>query len=141
MKKATRFILAWSAREMALIEHVRRNFLPVPKADVEGAEGVEYSFWCTDPSYTSTTTAAPKLDSLEHESRNPANSSSTPGTINPGRMDISTVLRSSLEAGRQHHTTVMVCGPGGMADEVTREVVACVRDGFSIDVVEETFAW
>jgi len=40
MKKATRFILAWSARETALIEHVKQNFL-VEQDDVEG---IEYLF-------------------------------------------------------------------------------------------------
>jgi hypothetical protein len=54
-------------------------------------------------------------------------------------MDIGTVIRSSLEVG--HQTTVLVCGPGGMADEATRQVVNCVKDGFGVDLIEEAFAW
>lgn len=132
MKKTKRFILAWSAREMALIEHVKQNFL-VQKDDVKG---IEYSFWCTGASNT----AAQKLGSINDESQKAE--SLTPratAAVTVGRMDIGTVIRSSLEAGYQ--TTVLVCGPGNMADEATRQVVNCVKDGFRVDLVEEAYAW
>jgi hypothetical protein len=61
MKKATRFILAWSAREMALIEHVKRNFL----AETDDVEGIEYLFWCTG----SSDTTAQKLDPVDESQR------------------------------------------------------------------------
>ncbi len=54
-------------------------------------------------------------------------------------MPIAAVIRSSLEVGRQ--TTILVCGPGQMADEARKQVVNCVKDGFSVDLVEEAFAW
>lgn len=132
MKKTKRFILAWSAREMALIEHVKQNFL-VQKDNVKG---IEYSFWCTGASNT----AAQKLGSINDESQKAE--SLTPRTtaaVTAGRMEIGTVIRSSLEAGYQ--TTVLVCGPGNMADEATRQVVNCVKDGFRVDLVEEAYAW
>lgn len=132
MKKTKRFILAWSAREMALIEHVKQNFL-LQKDDVKG---IEYLFWCTGPPNT----AAPKFDSSNDECQK--TESLTPRittAVAAGRMDIGTVIRSSLEAG--HQTTVLVCGPGNMADEATRQVVNCVKDGFRVDLVEEAYAW
>ena len=137
MQKTKRFILAWSAREMGLIEHVKQNFL-VQKDDVQG---IEYSFWCTGPFNNAT----PKLDSINDESQKV--DSSTPkstttaaaAAVTAGRMNIGTVIRSALEAG--HQTTVLVCGPGEMADKATRQVVNCVADGFRVDLVEEAYAW
>lgn len=132
MTKAKRFILAWSAREMPLIEHVKQNFL----AQEGETGGIEYSFWCTG----SSNAAVQKLDSNNDESQKAE--SLTPRTtaaVTAGRMDIATVIRSSLEVG--HQTTVLVCGPGNMADEATREIVNCVKEGFRVDLVEEAFAW
>lgn len=116
--RAKRLVLAWSARERALIEHVRQNFL-------RDAHGAEYSFWCTGGSLDESdkAAAAPEGGDL----------------IKTGRMDIKEVMRSSVEAGYQ--TAVLVCAPGGMADEVTKQVVRCVRDGFKVELVEEAFAW
>ncbi|KAI0548360.1 ferric reductase like transmembrane component [Xylaria curta] len=110
MRKAKRLILAWSARELPLIEHVRQNFLI-------DCEGTEYSFWCTGEDFSTTKGAA----------------------ITAGRMDISSVIRSSVETG--HQTTVLVCGPGSMADEARQQVIDCVGDGFRVDLVEESFCW
>ncbi|KAH8678820.1 ferric reductase like transmembrane component-domain-containing protein [Tricladium varicosporioides] len=132
MANAKRFILAWSAREIHLIEHVKQNFL----VHADDAGGVEYSFWCTGHSDT----AAQKLDSNNDESQNAQSlTPKTTAAITAGRMNIGTVIRSSLEVG--HQTTVLVCGPGNMADEATREVVSCVKEGFKVDLVEEAFAW
>lgn len=139
MKQAKRFILAWSAKEIALIEHVKRNFL----IQTDNQNGIEYSFWCTHPSYTNTQKSLPLTTTTTKTNQNqpPAFTSTklSEAVPTPGRMEISAVLRSSLEVGR--HTTVLVCGPGGMADEATREVVRCVKDGFRVDLVEEAFAW
>ncbi|KAF8848120.1 hypothetical protein BDZ45DRAFT_681442 [Acephala macrosclerotiorum] len=136
MKKAKRFILAWSAREMGLIEHVKRNFL----LDVDG---IEYSFFCTGDSSSSSPLSSdtPNLDTYPSNDESQKDESLTIGTatLTRGRMDIGTVIRSSLEAGLQ--TTVLVCGPGNMADEATKEVVGCVKEGWSVDLVEEAFAW
>lgn len=134
MKKTKRFILAWSAKEMALIEYVKQNFL-VQKDNVKG---IEYSFWCTG----SSNTAAQKWDSINDESQKAKAESLTSRTtaaVTAGRMDIGTVIRSSLEAG--HQATVLVCGPGNMADAATKQVVNCVKDGFRVDLVEEAYAW
>jgi hypothetical protein len=81
-----------------------------------------------------------KLDSINDQSQNAE--TVTPRTktgVTTGRMGIGTVIRSSLEVG--HQTTVLVCGPGTMADEVTRQVVNCVKGGFRVDLVEEAYAW
>ena len=132
MRKAKRFILAWSARELALIKHVKKSFLD----QTDDAGRIECSFWCTEPSYTT----AQKLAFFDDETRK--DESSSPGTttvVTAGRMEIGTVMRSSLEAGLQ--TTVLVCGPGSMADEATRQVVNFVKEGFRVDLIEEAFAW
>jgi hypothetical protein len=49
------------------------------------------------------------------------------------------VIISSLELG--HQMTVLVCGPGNMSDEATRQIVKCVKEGFKVDLVEEAYAW
>ena len=126
--KAKRFILAWSAREAALIEHVKLHFL----ADLEG---VEYFFWCTNSPNTAT-----KADPFDKEIQNRGGLGvGRTVAVTPGRMNIESILRASTEPG--HQTAVIVCAPGGMADEVTKQVVKCVRDGLRVDLVEETFAW
>ncbi|KAI1810165.1 ferric reductase like transmembrane component [Poronia punctata] len=107
MGNVRRFVLAWSAREIAFIDYVRRNFLAE-------TQDIEVSFWCTG----------------DLESRPPWTA---------GRMDIASVVRSSVEVG--HQTTVLVCGPGQMADETRKQVVGCVKDGFRVHLVEEAFAW
>ncbi|KAI0531860.1 ferric reductase like transmembrane component-domain-containing protein [Xylaria digitata] len=129
MRRAKRFILAWSAKEITFIDHVRKNFLT-------NVQGVESLFWCTGfPD-----SGANKSDSSKGEIREVEDfAPTTDAAITVGRMHIASVVRSSLEAGRQ--TTVLVCGPGQMADEARKQVVNCVKDGFSIDLVEEAFAW
>lgn len=121
MKRAKRFILAWTARELALIRHVERTFL----ADVEG---VEYAFWCSG----SAGIKEEKSVSLSAEAANLI-------TVTAGRMDLKTVIRSAMEDG--HQTAIMVCGPGAMADAATLEVIDCVKDGFAVHLNVEAFAW
>ncbi|TDZ17000.1 Ferric/cupric reductase transmembrane component B [Colletotrichum orbiculare MAFF 240422] len=122
-KNTKRFILAWSAREMALIDHVRQTFLAQ-------APGVDCSFWCTGASIP--------MVALEETGRPDTTTTITKGVI-LGRMETEAILRHYLEEGTQ--TTVLVCGPSGMADEVTQHVVNSVRDGYSVDLIEEPFAW
>lgn len=124
MGQAKRFILAWSVREMALLDHVKQNFLI-------GVEGVEFLFWCTGDIPTG------KKEDLAQDVGSLRTSAEAPPTL--GRMDIGSVIRSSVEPG--HHTTVLVCGPGAMADEAAKEVVKCVKSGSHVDIVEEAYAW
>lgn len=132
MKKAKRFILAWSARETALIEHVRQNFL-LPKDEVDG---IEYSFWCTG----SSDSAEPNVDAVHEEiQKDEGVALRLPAQITAGRMDIRSVMRSNVETGQQ--TTVLVCGPGNMADEATRQVIDCMKDGCKVNLVEESYTW
>ncbi|KAI1424390.1 ferric reductase like transmembrane component-domain-containing protein [Xylaria sp. FL1777] len=129
MRRAKRFILAWSAKEMAFIDHVRKNFLA-------NAQGVECLFWHTGSSeVTERNSESPKDEIRGTESYVPM----VDTAVTTGRMHIASVIRSSLEVGRQ--TTVLVCGPGQMADEARKQVVNCVKDGFSVDLIEEAFAW
>ncbi|KAF6833117.1 ferric-chelate reductase [Colletotrichum musicola] len=120
--KTRRFILAWSSRDSSVIDHVRWRFL-------DDAPGFECAFWCTEGIGSET---APKDD------RGYEGYATTTG-IHLGRMNIGVVIKSCLD--RNSRTTVMVCGPGRMADEATKYVVNCVRDGFPVDLIEESFAW
>ncbi|TDZ28457.1 Ferric/cupric reductase transmembrane component B [Colletotrichum spinosum] len=113
--KSKRFVLAWSAREMSVIQHVRCRFLGA-------APGVECLFYCTGGEDAS----APEKHVAD-------------GAVALGRMDVGGVVRSHLERGQL--TTVLVCGPGRMVDEVTKHVGQGIDDGFKVDMVEETFSW
>lgn len=125
--KAKRFILAWSAREMALINHVKQNFL----VDVDG---LEYLFWCTGSAKIDE-----RINSVDGKDDSEGLITRKDAPAKAGRMNIESVLRASLE--HDHQAAVLVCAPGGMADEVTKQVVTCVKEGFRADLVEETFAW
>jgi ferredoxin-NADP reductase len=65
-------------------------------------------------------------------------------TISIGkRFDIDTILTKELQGTeRSGGTTVMVCGPAGMADEV-RVAVARLgqKRGVVVRLVEESFSW
>ncbi len=123
--RAQRVVLAWSVRERGLLEYVRREFL----ADLEG-RGVEGLFWCTGEEVDG---GGEKAE--EEGGSGPAAAAG----VRTGRMDVGGVLRGCVEVGSL--TSVLVCAPGGMADEVTRQVVKCAREGFRVDLVEEAFAW
>lgn len=125
MKRASRLIIAWTAREMALIRHVERSFL----AEVEG---VEYAFWCTG-------SAAAGGETGPVGNGGGTTVAGKPAAVGAGRMDLRAVIRSAAGDGNQ--TAVMLCGPGGMADEATREVIDCLKDGFAVRLVVEPFAW
>lgn len=130
MRRAKRFILAWSAKEATFIDYVKKNFLV-------DAHGVECLFWHTGspgdaPEMSESAKAGtPKVDGY--------GSRAVDTTVTAGRMPVGFVIKSALEVGRQ--TTILVCGPGQMADEARRQVAGCVKDGFNIDIVEEAFAW
>lgn len=135
MRQTNRFILAWSARERPLIEHVQQNFL-------RGVEGVECLFWCTGSSSSSSSAFAmpttPKDEGIALE----PTTSTTALSIQEGRMDSGKAIRSAVENNNgRHHTTVISCGPGTMTDEVRSHVVNCLKDGFQVDLIEEAYAW
>ncbi|TLD17787.1 uncharacterized protein PgNI_02129 [Pyricularia grisea] len=122
MKKTTRFIFAWSAREAGLIQYVKDNYL----TDVEG---VEYRLWCTGP-----------VEGAEQpEGSAKTVSGKTDVSATSGRMDIGAVLQDSLEEGVS--TTVMCCGPGGMLDETTSQVSRYLGQGYKVKMVEELYTW
>ncbi|KAG7293598.1 hypothetical protein NEMBOFW57_003652 [Staphylotrichum longicolle] len=126
-----RVVLAWSARERGLIEHVWREFL------AGGGGGVEGWFWWTGGGREEEEEEGGGGEKMGENGGGPKGV--VEREVKAGRMDIGKVIRECVEAGQQ--TAVVVCAPGGMADEVTRQVVACVRGGFRVDLVEEAFAW
>ncbi|KAG9700746.1 hypothetical protein KCU95_g2643, partial [Aureobasidium melanogenum] len=120
MSCAARFVLAWSAREEALIQHVSTSLLPDPTAEPQNKH-LEYHFWCTGEQSS-------QDKGLEQGIK-----------LQRGRMNVGEVVRSVSEKGKR--VVVVVCAPGGMSDEVREAVVGCLRDGISVDLIEEAFAW
>ncbi|KAG9570566.1 hypothetical protein KCU71_g1596, partial [Aureobasidium melanogenum] len=117
---ATRFVLAWSAREEALIQHVSSSLLPDPAAELQ-QKHLEYQLWCTGEQSSQDMGIEQGID------------------LQRGRMNVGEVVRSVAEKGKK--VVVVVCAPGGMSDEVREAVVGCLRDGMPVDLIEETFAW
>ncbi|KAL0940565.1 ferric reductase transmembrane component 4 [Colletotrichum truncatum] len=56
------------------------------------------------------------------------------------RFDLRSILESEVRSNLGG-TMVVVCGPGGMADEVRMVVSSLGRHGSSVRLVEETFTW
>jgi hypothetical protein len=117
---ASNFVLAWSAREEALIRHVSTSLLPDASIGFPNKQ-IEYRFWCTGENSS-------QDKGLEQG-----------GGLQRGRMNVGEVVRSVAEKGRR--VVVVACAPGGMSDEVRAAVVGCLRDGMPVDLIEEAFAW
>lgn len=120
MSRATSFVLAWSAREESLIQHVSTSLLPDLCAPAQN-KNLEYRFWCTG-----------EQSSQDKGVEQGAN-------LQRGRMNVGEVVRSIAEKGKR--VVVVVCAPGGMSDAVREAVVGCLRDGMPVDLIEEAFAW
>jgi predicted ferric reductase len=117
---ASNFVLAWSAREEALIRHVSASLLPDANVGFPNKQ-IEYKFWCTGENSS-------QDKGLEQGSN-----------LQRGRMNVGDVVRSVVEKGRR--VVVVACAPGAMSDEVRTAVVGCLRDGMPVDLIEEAFAW
>lgn len=120
MSRATSFVLAWSAREESLMQHVATSLLPNPTVEPQSKQ-LEYQFWCTG----------------EQGSQDKGLEQGT--DLQRGRMNVEQVVRSVAEKGRR--VVVVVCAPGPMSDEVREAVVGCLRDGMPVELIEEAFAW
>lgn len=57
------------------------------------------------------------------------------------RFDIKSILSDELGSSRHLGTTVMVCGPPSMSDEVRHEFAALKREGRQVRLVSEQFCW
>jgi hypothetical protein len=120
MDHASNFVLAWSAREESLIQHVSAHLLPDASVGFPNKQ-IEYQFWCTGENSS-------QDKGLEQGS-----------DLQRGRMNVGEVVRSVAEKGRR--VVVVACAPGAMSDEVRAAVVGCLRDGMPVDLIEEAFAW
>jgi predicted ferric reductase len=120
MQNASNFVLAWSAREEALIRHVSASLLPDVSLGFPNKQ-IKYKFWCTGENSS-------QDKGLEQG-----------GVLQRCRMNVEEVVRSVAEKGRR--VVVVACAPGEMSDEVRAAVVGCLRDGMPVDLVEEAFAW
>lgn len=56
-----------------------------------------------------------------------------------GRMDVGEVLGSEMQGVKR--LAVLVCAPGGMADDIRRGVASRAGGGTVVDYFEESFAW
>jgi predicted ferric reductase len=116
MPRCQRLLLAWSVRERGLLEYVRREVLP--QAGVSAGRVPEYRFWLTGEG---------------------AGKSGSSQVVAGHRMDIAETLGAGLDKSKKN--LILVCGPGGMADDVRREVVRCSKQGFDVQLWEESFTW
>lgn len=157
----TRFVFAWSAREEGLIKHVTQHM--IPHRQTKNAN-VEIKIWqtgdldeCrpgdkiqihTEQSNEQSTVAAgdkgETITSIASPSASPRGSTtlhndSITSLITNSRMHIPSVLESVLEPSRR--VAVLVCAPGGMADDVRKSVVQAIGNGFEVELIEEAFAW
>ncbi|KAF7544888.1 hypothetical protein G7Z17_g9603 [Cylindrodendrum hubeiense] len=57
------------------------------------------------------------------------------------RMDIRQILEKEIQGAGNPGTTVVVCGPASMADEVRCVVAGLGRHGATVRLVEESFMW
>jgi hypothetical protein len=148
---ATRFVFAWSAREAGLIRHVTEHMIPYSEAknaNVEiniwhtGEESIEGTKIQLDQSVTRSGEKGEEITTTASSASSP---SATPpynniSSLTTGsRMHIPSVLESVLEPSRR--VAVLVCAPGGMADDVRKGVVQAVGRGFEVQLIEEAFAW
>jgi hypothetical protein len=55
------------------------------------------------------------------------------------RMDVDELVGGFVERGKK--VVVMVCGPGAFSDEVRKAAVKAAKNGYLVDLIEESFAW
>jgi predicted ferric reductase len=112
MRETSRVVLAWTVKEPELLAHVVDHMIPK-----HAGGALEVKLWCTGRN--------------EHDEGVTDKSES--------RMSIGEVLDGVMETGKK--IVVIVCGPGGFADEARAQIVLQVKKGMEIDLVEEAFAW
>jgi predicted ferric reductase len=122
MQSCERMVLAWSVREEGLLRYGQDELLPAP--DSSTSDRLEYRFWLT---------GAPQKE--EGEPSDYAHST----TVRGQRMDIADALGAVMD--KQKKILVLVCGPGGLADDVRRQVVSCAKRGYDVELTEESFTW
>lgn len=144
LARTTRFMLAWSAREAGLIDHVTQNMIP---ANATRTGHLEVNVWhtsegqvvgSTEISAGETKTVPDSEDCLPSQSSPSREHNNITSLTTGSRMPVESVIRSILEPSRR--VAVLVCAPGSLADDVRRSVVKAVGDGFEVSLIEEAFA-
>ncbi|KAJ9606502.1 hypothetical protein H2200_009463 [Cladophialophora chaetospira] len=145
--RTKQFVLAWTVREVELFEHVRDRVLPNLGEGGLDDGSLQYRFWITGGENTTDTSSASSQagtpSSISKEKR-PEVSSEADKLVHMEsghRMDVADMIASETAVGQNTRVTVLVCGPGGLADEVRYQVARRARQGVLIDLVEETFSW
>jgi len=139
LPRCRQFVLAWTVRESGLLEYVQKKILP--SLEVGGLDdgSMRYRFWLTgDP-------AAHTPDSDSATSPDKIVEAACPDPLidlrTGHRMDVAELIASESGIDASLRTLVLVCGPGGLADEVRRQVARRTRDGATLDLIEEDFKW
>ncbi|EXJ65266.1 hypothetical protein A1O7_01607 [Cladophialophora yegresii CBS 114405] len=147
--RCKQFTLAWTVREPELFQYVRRDLLPDLSEGGLDDESMRYRFWITrtrageEVPDTTSATRAPAVDILPNkisEATAETHAEDLVTTVSGHRMDVAQVIavESTVSDSR---IAVLVCGPGGLADEVRFQVARTARQGVLVDLIEETFSW
>ena len=139
MPRAKRFVLAWSVRERGLLEHVQQHLLPDLAASGLDDGSMSYRFWLTGEDGGVHEGMRKSEYGQGKQAPEVGKSEELVSTAVGRRMDVETLISSFMENGKRH--AVLVCGPGGLADAVRSNTVACSEKGYFVDLVEEPFAW
>ncbi|OCT54426.1 ferric-chelate reductase [Cladophialophora carrionii] len=157
--RCKQFTLAWTVRELELFQYVRHNLLPDLSEGGLDDESLRYRFWITgtrtgEGSADTTSTAfetqpqsQPEPVILPDKTIQVTAETQTEKlitTVSGHRMDVAQVIAAESNASSSTLDTrvaVLVCGPGGLADEVRFQVARVARKGVLVDLIEETFSW
>ncbi|PGH11306.1 hypothetical protein AJ80_07206 [Polytolypa hystricis UAMH7299] len=155
-KRGKTITLLWSVRDEEFIHSLMRGEL----APALRRNDVKMHFYCTSSSRAPTDNKGTMLQpadentSLLSDMDIPAVAEDntldkkTSVKIIPGRPDIVHEILSNLrDAVAPHHhqcgakSAVLVCGPGGMADEARVAIYKALKGGIEVEYFEEAFGW
>ena len=146
------FVLAWTVREPELLDCGRERFLPALEAGGLDDGSLRYKFFLTGgrreedlDSQTASSSRAKEIDTdaiLPEKAPQVSTTHYDLVTLNSGRrMDVASLVATESNVGLDARVVVLVCGPGGLADEVRFQVVCRARQGVLVDLIEEGFEW
>ncbi len=132
-------VLAWTVREVGLLEHISGRVLPDLGTGELDDGSLRYRFWLTSGGNNTTSSASSQANEKWPEV---ITGPEKLVSMEAGhRMDVAEMIALETAVDQDTRVTVLVCGPGGLSDEVRYQVARRARQGVLIDLIEETFSW